>query len=67
MENVEQLKRLVGKEGITLSTLRPSGYVLIEGELYDCQGEQSKITEKGVTVEVTGILMNRFLHVREVN
>ena len=35
----ERLKQLVGMEGITVSLLKPSGMVLIDGERLDCQSE----------------------------
>ena len=46
------LKFLVGKQGITENSLRPSGTVIIDGETYDAKAEFGFI-EKGQNVVVT--------------
>ena len=66
MNRTKNLRKLIGKRGLTLSILRPSGFVLIEGESYDCQGTRPWIIEEGASVIVTGVLMDRFLQVREI-
>jgi membrane-bound serine protease (ClpP class) len=44
---------MVGKKGIAHTVLRPSGKVMIEGELYDAF-TRSEFIEKGQSVEVVG-------------
>jgi membrane-bound serine protease (ClpP class) len=44
---------LIGKKGITITNLRPSGYASIEGETYDVTAEGFFI-EKDVLVKVIG-------------
>jgi membrane-bound serine protease (ClpP class) len=46
------LKYLIGKQGITENSLRPSGTVIIDGETYDAKAEFGFI-EKGQNVVVT--------------
>lgn len=45
------MKGLIGKEGIAHSVLRPSGKVLIEGEVYDAKSEYGYI-DKGEKIKV---------------
>ncbi|MBT3749083.1 MAG: nodulation protein NfeD, partial [Bacteroidetes bacterium] len=45
------IKELVGKTGEAYSILRPSGKVMIEGEVYDAVAESSWI-EKGSNIKV---------------
>ncbi|MEG2067886.1 MAG: NfeD family protein, partial [Tannerellaceae bacterium] len=47
------LTNLIGKEGTAATVLKPSGKVLIDGELYDGASESGFI-ESGTTVVVTG-------------
>ncbi|MEM7512666.1 MAG: NfeD family protein [Bacteroidota bacterium] len=67
MKKVERLRLLIGKRGVTLCTLRPAGFVKINGEVFDCQGVRPFLIQKGTNVIVTGVLMNHFLLVREID
>lgn len=44
---------LIGQKGITRTTLRPSGNIEVNGEIYEAIAENGYM-EKGVTVKVTG-------------
>ena len=46
-----KVETLVGKQGICLTVLRPSGKVEIEGEMYDANALEGYI-EKNKTIEV---------------
>jgi membrane-bound serine protease (ClpP class) len=46
-----QMKDIIGKEGIAYSVLRPSGKILIEGEVYDAKSEYGFI-DKGEKIKV---------------
>ncbi|MBX2915927.1 MAG: nodulation protein NfeD [Cyclobacteriaceae bacterium] len=50
---VNNLKDLMGKQGTTQTVLRPSGKVLINGEVYDAF-TRGDFIEKGETIEVIG-------------
>lgn len=50
---VNNLKDLMGKQGTTQTVLRPSGKVLINGEVYDAF-TRGDFVEKGETIEVIG-------------
>ncbi|MDR0844031.1 MAG: nodulation protein NfeD [Tannerella sp.] len=45
------LTGLIGKEGVAVTVLRPSGKVMVDGELYDGISESGFI-EKGITIRV---------------
>lgn len=45
---------IVGREGQTLTTLAPSGYVVIGGKKYEA-ASQSGLLPRGTTVKVTGL------------
>lgn len=55
----------IGKTGIAMSDLRPSGKIQIDGEWLDGQSEGEYIL-KGDTIKVVGV-MNAYLIVRKVN
>ncbi|MBF5060058.1 NfeD family protein [Candidatus Neptunochlamydia vexilliferae] len=46
-------KELIGKEGTALTSLRPSGHILVEGERYQAVSE-SRFIKKGELVRITG-------------
>jgi membrane-bound serine protease (ClpP class) len=50
---VNNLKNLMGQQGTTQTVLRPSGKVLIGGEVYDAF-TRGDFIEKGETIEVIG-------------
>lgn len=50
---VNNLKDLMGKQGTTQTVLRPSGKVVINGEVYDAF-TRGDFVEKGETIEVIG-------------
>ncbi|MFN4123217.1 MAG: NfeD family protein [Flavobacteriales bacterium] len=58
------LKELIGKQGVVEAVLRPSGKVLIDGEVYDATSERSYL-EKGEHVVVFKVEANQ-LFVRKV-
>ena len=49
----ESLKGLIGKEGVALTVLMPSGKVAVDGVPYDAKSEAAHI-EKGASVMVIG-------------
>lgn len=64
-EEQERLKKLIGMKGKTVSLLKPSGMVLIEGERFDCQTEGGILTP-GSTVKVIDVRERRLI-VRETD
>lgn len=58
------LQELIGKQGVVEAVLRPSGKVLIDGEVYDATSERSYL-EKGEKVVVFKVEANQ-LFVRKV-
>lgn len=51
---VADSSKVVGRSGETLTTLAPSGFVLIDGERYEA-ASQSGLIEKGTAITVTGL------------
>jgi len=56
----DQLSRYVGKNGMTVSELRPAGLVDIDGERVTASSE-GEFVEAGIPVEVIGIRYNQLL------
>ena len=52
--SAEQLKEYVNKEGITVSSLRPGGFVETEGIRLNASSE-GEFIEKGKSVRITGV------------
>lgn len=66
MKQTRNLHSLIGERGVAICTLRPSGFVMIKGEVYDCEGTRPWLIVEGANIIVTGVTMNRFLQVREI-
>ena len=66
MKQTKNLHSLIGERGVAICTLRPSGFVMIKGEVYDSEGTRPWIIEEGSNVLVIGVVMNRFLQVKEI-
>ena len=56
----DELDALVGKRGVTLSMLRPTGKVEIDGDRYDAL-TTGEFTDPGVTIVVAGIESNQLV------
>lgn len=54
------LRQLIGKTGVSVSTMLPSGLVEIEGERYDAVGEGEAI-EPGKPIRVVDVRTNRIV------
>lgn len=49
------LEKLIGKKGVVISDLKPSGFVFVEGKKYDAQSEGIMI-KSGEKVEVVSVV-----------
>ncbi len=49
---IVEKESLVGKNGITLTVLRPSGKVMVEGEIYDAISETGQFINEGIEVKI---------------
>jgi membrane-bound serine protease (ClpP class) len=56
--NVPDLARLIGREGVARSTLRPGGIALIDGDPYDVVADDGVWVQPGTPVRVTRISTN---------
>jgi membrane-bound ClpP family serine protease len=58
LKRLEDLRQLIGVEGVTETALRPVGYVKINGQRLDAMAE-SGVVEAGMPVVVTDVYDNQ--------
>jgi membrane-bound serine protease (ClpP class) len=46
---------MIGKRGVVIETLQPSGKIIVEGEIWNATSRDRTIIEKGRQVKVVGI------------